>query len=153
MVESATLTQNDKTKAVVQLRVALASIIDTAEYNLTINNVMGYSGSYGAIEANPIRVTLKENNPPTIISAVLTSDSTIVLTFTEPVRGSLNCTVTQNGNILTQYGSPVISDVYATISLNTSVTGTSGIYLLINSNLVDYAGNLAIISDGAIAVN
>lgn len=152
VVESATLTQNDKTKAVVQLRVVLASIVDTEEYDLTINNVMGYSGSYGSIDAKPIHVTLKENNPPTIVSAVLTSDSTIVLTFTEPVRGNLNCTVTQNGNILTQAGSPVISDVYATISLNTSVTGTSGIYLLINSNLVDYAGNSAIISDGAIAV-
>lgn len=152
VVESATLTQNDPTKAVVQLRVSLASIIDTAEYNLTISNVMGYNNSYGSIDTKPIIVTLKDNNPPTIVSAVLTSDSTIVLTFTEAVRGSLNCTVTQNGNILTQSGSPVISDVYVTISLNTSVTGTSGIYLLINSNLTDSSGNLAIISDGAIAV-
>lgn len=152
VVESATLTQNDKEKAVVQLRVAIASIANTEQYELTIGNVMGYSGSYGSIVSTPIKVTLKENNPPTIISAVLTSNSTIVITFTEAVRGSLSCTVMQNGSVLSQSGSPVISDIYATISLSTNVLGSSGIYLLINSNLVDTAGNAAIISDSAIAV-
>jgi hypothetical protein len=152
VVESATLIQNDKEKAVVQLRVSLASIADTGRYELTIGNVMGYSGSYGSIVSTPIQVTLKENNPPTIVSAQLTSNSTIVLTFTEAVRGSLSCTVIQNGSVLSQSGSPVISDIYATISLSTDVLGTSGIYLLINSNLVDTAGNAAIISDSAIAV-
>ncbi|WP_310603748.1 Ig-like domain-containing protein [Anaerosporobacter sp.] len=152
IVESATLTQNDKSKAVVQLRVSIASIITTAEYQLSISNLLGYGGSYTAIDSNPIKVTLKENNPPTLVSAVLTSNTTIVLTFTEAVKGSVNCTVTQNGNVLSQSGSPVVSDMYVTISLNTSVSGTSGIYILVNGNLVDAVGNLAIISDGAIAV-
>ncbi|WP_455714058.1 Ig-like domain-containing protein [Anaerosporobacter sp.] len=152
VVESATLTQNDKDKAVVQLKVSIASIASTGKYELTIGNVMGYGGSYGSITSNPIQVTLKENNPPTIVSAVLTSNSTIVLTFTEAVRGNLSCSVTQNGNVLSQAGSPAVSDVYVTISLNSALSGTSGIYLLINSNLVDSAGNPAIISDSAIAV-
>lgn len=152
VVESATLVQNDKEKAVVELRVSLASIANTGTYELTIGNVMGYGGSYGSIVSKAIQVSLKENNPPTLISATLTSNSTIVLTFTEAVRGSLNCTVMQNGTVLSQTGSPVVSDVYVTISLNSSLLGSSGIYLLINSNLVDTAGNSAIISDSAIAV-
>ncbi|WP_167958616.1 Ig-like domain-containing protein [Anaerosporobacter faecicola] len=152
VVESATLTQNDKTKAVVQLRLGLATVVNSEEYQLTISNVSGYAGSYGSIDPNPIKVTLRENNPPTLISPVLTSNTTIVLTFTEPVQGSVSCTVTQNGNLLSQSGSPVVSGSYVTISLSESVSGSSGIYLLINGNLVDAAGNTAIISDGSIAV-
>lgn len=152
IVESATLTQNDTTKAIVQLRLSVASIINTDQYELTISNVSGYNNSYGAISNTPIKVTLKENNPPTIISTVLTSDTTIVITFTEAVSGSINCVVTQNGTTLSQSGSPVISGQYVTISLNSSVTGTSGIYLMLNGNLVDSSGNVAIMSDGAIAV-
>lgn len=152
IIDSATLLQNDPMKAVVQLHLIPATILTTGDYKLTIYNLLGYNNSYGSIESTPMSVRLKENNPPTMINATLTSSTTIVLNFTEDMRGSVTCTVYQNGNIITQSGSPAVSGQYVTINLATALQGTTGVYVHITSNLSDSNGNAAIVSDSAIAV-
>jgi hypothetical protein len=149
---SVQLIQNDASKAVVQLNVMPASILSSANYELVITDVKGYSGSYGSITSKPISISLTENLPPTLVSATLTSSTTIVLTFTEDVTGSLSCLVTQNGSTIALSGTPAVSGKYVTISLSSAANGASGLYVMVSSNLKDTNGNNAIISDAAIQV-
>lgn len=94
---SAYIQTNLDTGATVQLTFSPGAIKGKAP--VKVENIKGYSGSYGVMNPYSILIELKENQPPKLLSAVYTGDK-IELTFDELILGSASFGVYN-------YGTPV----------------------------------------------
>ncbi|MFP5114346.1 Ig-like domain-containing protein [Bacillaceae bacterium C204] len=152
VVEKAQILDASK-KNVVTLTLKADSTTFSGLRNYTVSNVKTATG--GTL-ANPARGTidLTENVSPTVSSAVITSDSTIVLTFSEGIKdgakAGLDFDVFQGtSTIALEETSEVISGNKVTITLKTPLQSLSGVKVKASTGLdvTDTNGNGVLFSD------
>ncbi len=146
-INASVVTQNDN-GATVALTFANGTFTGTvSSYELVINGVSGFNGSYTAISDAHVLLSAVENECPHTSSTIRLSDAnTIQLTMSEPVSGTIKITATDtitgrkiNG---TGYGTGT-NTVY--ITLDSAPTATTSIlrFVVTSNEIIDMNGNKA----------
>ncbi|MBQ9119866.1 MAG: Ig-like domain-containing protein [Lachnospiraceae bacterium] len=92
---SASVTAQDETGATVALTFAAGTFSGTASaYELVINGVTGYNGTYTAIKDAHILVAAVDNTAPTVTNIRMSDQMTILLTMSEEVTGIVKIVAT-----------------------------------------------------------
>lgn len=137
---SANIVAQDDTSATIELIFASGAIPTTATYPVTVRGIKGYNDSYAEMEVYQTIVPLVENAAPTFKSAKLTSEYSIVATFSESFTGSTAITV-YNGNSVVG-SSFIVLDNEVHISLDQPIT-SSAFIMFTKNELIDDNNNLA----------
>lgn len=116
-------------------------------YELVINGVSGYNGTYTAITDYHVTFTAIENTPPKVSSIRMSDAMTIMLTMSEEVTGSIKVTATDTttGELIAGTGYAIGQSVVY-ISLDSIPTSTTIRFVITENNLVDVQGNKADLS-------
>ena len=147
-IVSAAVTNNNKTTgATVLLTVADGSINITLERPITIKGVMGFNGSFSAIETFPTQmVELKDNTKPYLIGnpEYNKPSNTIKFNFSEEMKGTMTLRISQTiGNNTFELPHDITmsgNSVLVTLK-GTPAAGTLMRIDLLNNTLTDVSGN------------
>ncbi len=139
--DSAVLTKNDDTGAVVALTFASGTFTsDTTSYELIIQFVKGYNNSYTAIDDCHIIFTAVENTKPYVTSLKL-SGANVILTFSEGVKGTCKVNVTDAATQVTYTGTGYASDTNVYVTLSGTVTSSTAKVVFTDNSLYDTNNN------------
>lgn len=146
-IVSAAVTNNNKTSgATVLLTVAEGSIDITLERPITIKGIMGFNGSFSAMETFPPQmIELKDNKKPYLIGnpEYNKSANVIKFNFSEAMKGSMAVRVTQMGTYPIELPNTIaLSGNSVLVTLNTIPTPGNALRIEFLSNtLTDTSGN------------
>lgn len=148
--KSASVIQQDDTTAVVELKFNPGAFTDSvSSYELIINGVKGYNGTYNAIADAHVLFNATENTPPAIANIHL-DFSGITLTMSEEVMGSVKITATDPSTGLSSIsGTGYASGKYIYITLDSSnrlSTYNTLRFEVTENNIYDVNGNKAAIN-------
>ncbi|BCN29830.1 Ig-like domain-containing protein [Anaeromicropila herbilytica] len=149
-VTKAVVTYNTSNGATVKLTIANGTIVANTVYVVTISGIKGANGSYSAMNPSVQSVPLVENVAPYVVSSKINSDlKTIILTFSENIKGTASFSVYQNGVLmpLSTVSQVTVSSNKVTITLNSTLPSVTNVTVVpgANNSITDYNNNMAAI--------
>ncbi|MDE7298328.1 MAG: Ig-like domain-containing protein [Lachnospiraceae bacterium] len=142
---AATFVSQTDTNAVLELTFASGTFtgdsIDT--YELVMQNIKGYNGTYGPMTERHMTFQAVENMPPTARANKLQAQ-TIIMTMSEEVLGSIRITATDStGRSISGEGYASGSTIYIILSEMPTLTSKTLRFNITENNIVDINGNKA----------
>ncbi len=143
----ASVSQNNENGAVVELTFNTGAFSNAyGSYELVVNGVRGFGGTFGAITNKSILFTAIENNPPRYASSTI-SYNMITITMSEEVTGSIRITATDSAGVsYTGYGSAMGRQI--SIALDGVPTSRSVRFVITENEIFDLSGNKANFTSG-----
>ena len=140
-----TVVSQSETSAVLELEFALGTFGGTSlnTYELVLQNIKGYNGTFGAMSEQHSLFQAVENTPPTAKSTKL-QYSTIIMTMTEEVTGTVKVTaIDAAGRTIAGEGYGSGDMVYIVLNETPTMTSKTLRFNIVENNITDINGNKA----------